>query len=51
MLGVDRLPPPAAAALQVLRVRAAPAAEQEEAAETGNFAEEFTREIVDEEKK
>lgn len=36
--------------LQVLRVRAAAAAEQE-AAETGNFAEEFTREIVDEEKK
>ncbi|KAI7843566.1 hypothetical protein COHA_002808 [Chlorella ohadii] len=35
---------------RVLRVRAAAAAEQE-AAETGNFAEEFTREIVDEEKK
>ena len=44
-----RLPPPLLP-LQVFRVCAAAATEQE-AAEAGNFAEEFTREIVEEEKK
>ena len=42
-------PPPACRRLQVCRVRATAAAEKP--AEVSNFADEFTREIVDEEKK